>query len=1087
MAPLNSDSTPQDGHYPTVPSRADYPELERGILARWAADGTFQASIDARSPDDEFVFYDGPPFANGLPHYGHLLTGYVKDVVPRYQTMRGKRVERRFGWDCHGLPAEMETERQLGVAGHAAINEYGVGRFNDACRTSVLRYTGEWERYVTRQARWVDFDNDYKTMDLTYMESVIWAFNQLYEKGLIYEAKKVMPYSWGAETPLSNFEIRLDDAMRPRQDPALTVAFALTAPDAAVLSQAAGLAGPDTPVVLLAWTTTPWTLPANQALAVGEDIAYDLVELNGVVHVIGSDVRDNYERELGEGTLVGAVTGEALVGLRYVPLFDYFASEADERGAFRVLTADFVDTTDGTGIVHIAPGHGEDDQRLGTEAGLEMISPVDEKGRYTAEVTDWAGTNVLDANPLIIAALKERGVVLRQETYDHNYPHCWRTDTPIIYRAVSSWFVEVTAIRDRLVDLNQQISWIPDHVRDGQFGQWLEGARDWSISRNRFWGTPIPVWRSDDPAYPRIDVYGSLDELEADFGVRPDELHRPTIDELVRPNPDDPTGKSMMRRVAEVFDCWFESGSMPFAQVHYPFENAEWFDEHSPADFIVEYIAQTRGWFYTLHVLAGALFDRPAFSNVICHGVVLDHEGRKLSKRHRNYADPEEVMESIGSDALRWHLMSSPVIRGGDLKVSEDGAEFNEVVRLVLNPIWNTFSFFTTYANIDGYRARFRADATGALDRYLLAKTAQLRDAMTEALDTYDIPGACNQVTSYLDALTNWYVRRSRDRFWAPASGPDASGADKADAYDTLYTALSTLCRLVAPLLPMVAEEVFTGLTGERSVHLTDWPEPDELPADPELVDAMDRVRAVASAVLSQREDRRLRTRLPLAELVVAGASAHSLEPFTGLIADELNVKTVRLEDDASAFAQAVLRPNARLLGPRLGKSVQQVLAAARAGDWATGPDGTVEAAGEVLAPEEYELAMVSTGDDDARATTAVRMVDPEGHAVDLGLVVSLDLTLTDELIAEGRSRDVVRAIQQARKDAGFRLTDRIRVSVASDSPELAAAIEAHRGHIAAATLADEFEFVEGDRVKRLSRKVDVDGAHLAFEVAQLG
>jgi isoleucyl-tRNA synthetase len=542
-----------------------------------------------------------------------------------------------------------------------------------------------------------------------------------------------------------------------------------------------------------------------------------------------------------------------------------------------------------------------------------------------------------------------------------------------------------------------------------------------------------------------------------------------------------------MRRVPEVFDCWFESGSMPYAQVHYPFENAEWFEEHSPADFIVEYIAQTRGWFYTLHVLAGALFDRPAFSNVICHGVVLDHEGRKLSKRHRNYADPEEVMESIGSDALRWHLMSSPVIRGGDLKVSEDGAEFNEVVRLVLNPIWNTFSFFTTYANIDGYRARFRADATGALDRYLLAKTAQLRDAMTEALDTYDIPGACNQVTSYLDALTNWYVRRSRDRFWAPASGPDASGADKADAYDTLYTALSTLCRLVAPLLPMVAEEVFTGLTGERSVHLTDWPEPDELPADPELVDAMDRVRAVASAVLSQREDRRLRTRLPLAELVVAGASAHSLEPFTGLIADELNVKTVRLEDDASAFAQAVLRPNARLLGPRLGKSVQQVLAAARAGDWATGPDGTVEAAGEVLAPEEYELAMVSTGDDDARATTAVRMVDPEGHAVDLGLVVSLDLTLTDELIAEGRSRDVVRAIQQARKDAGFRLTDRIRVSVASDSPELAAAIEAHRGHIAAATLADEFEFVEGDRVKRLSRKVDVDGAHLAFEVAQLG
>ena len=1082
--------------YPSVPTRADYPAIERAILDRWDDEATFEASVEARSPDDEFVFYDGPPFANGLPHYGHLLTGYVKDVVPRYQTMRGRRVERRFGWDCHGLPAEMETERQLGVAGHAAINEYGVGRFNDACRTSVLRYTSEWERYVTRQARWVDFHDDYKTMDAPYMESVIWAFSELYRKGLVYEAKRVMPYSWGAETPLSNFEIRLDDAMRPRQDPALTVAFSLTATDAATLSQAAGLAGFDTPVVLLAWTTTPWTLPANQALAVGPDISYDLVEQDGVVYAIGSAVRDNYARELGEGSVVGSVTGEALVGLSYTPLFSYFEEEAEAHGAFRVLAGDFVDTTDGTGIVHIAPGHGEDDQRLGTEAGLEMISPVDEKGRYTSEVTDWAGINVLEANPLITTALKERGVVLRQETYDHNYPHCWRTDTPIIYRAVSSWFVEVTAFRDRLVELNQEINWIPGHVRDGQFGQWLEGARDWSISRNRFWGTPIPVWRSDDPAYPRLDVYGSLDDIEADFGVRPEDLHRPGIDELVRPNPDDPTGASMMRRVPEVFDCWFESGSMPYAQVHYPFENAEWFEEHSPADFIVEYIAQTRGWFYTLHVLAGALFDRPAFSNVICHGVVLDHEGRKLSKRHRNYADPEEVMESIGSDALRWHLMSSPIIRGGDLRVSEDGKEFAEVVRLVLNPIWNTFSFLTTYANIDGHRARFRCDAEGALDRYLLAKTAQLRASMTAAMDAYDIPGACNQVASYLDALTNWYVRRSRDRFWAPArrtAGGELS-PDKTDAYDTLYTALTTLCRLVAPLLPMVAEEVYTGLTGETSVHLADWPAEDELPADEALVDAMDRVRAVASTVLSLREERRLRTRLPLADLVVAGADAESLRPFVGLIADELNVKAVRLEADPDAYATAVLRPNAKLLGPRLGKDVQQVIAAARSGEWKSNTDGTVTAAGQILQANEFELAITpieSAGEDDdnaaePRATASVRMIDPEGHAVNLGLVVSLDVVLTDELVAEGRARDVVRAIQQARKDADFMITDRIRVTLAAASPELVAAIEAHSDHIASATLAEHLDLVTADGADAPGNTVDIDGSPLLLHVEPL-
>ncbi len=1038
--------------YPDVPSRPDLPAIERAILARWDEEGTFERSVEQRpatGPDgenQEYVFYDGPPFANGLPHYGHLLTGYVKDVVPRYQTMRGHRVERRFGWDCHGLPAEMQTEKELGVSGRAEITEYGIDRFNDACRTSVLRFTAEWERYVHRQARWVDFENDYKTLDLTYMESVIWAFKTLWDKGLVYEANRVMPYSWGAQTPLSNFEIRIDDATRPRQDPALTVGFDLLPRE-----------GDPGPLRVLAWTTTPWTLPANLALAVGPDLDYDLVRLGDLVYVIGSAVRERYEAELGEGEVVGTVRGTDLVGREYTPLLPYFAGRPN---SFVVLAADFVDTEEGTGVVHIAPGHGEDDQKVGEAAGIELVSPVDDAGAYTAEIADWEGINVFDANPLVIRHLKDRGVVLRHETYDHNYPHCWRTDTPIIYKAVPSWYVRVTEFRDRLVEVNQEINWIPSHVRDGQFGRWLEGARDWSISRNRFWGSPIPVWRSDDPAHPRVDVYGSLDEIERDFGVRPTDLHRPQVDELVRPNPDDPTGRSMMRRVPEVLDCWFESGSMPFAQVHYPFDNKDWFDDHSPADFIVEYIAQTRGWFYTLHVLGVALFDRPAFRNVICHGVVLDHEGRKLSKKLRNYPDPEDVFETIGSDPLRWYLMSSPILRGGDLRIAADGSGIADVVRLVVNPIWNAYSFFCRYANADGYRATFRTDASSVLDRYILAKTRELVEAVTERMDAYDIAGACNQVTSYLDALTNWYIRRSRDRFWATTpgrdDGPGVLTDDQRDAYDTLYTVLVVLSRTAAPLLPLVTEEIHVGLTG-GSVHLEDWPDASVLPSDPELVAGMDHGRAVCSAALSLREDRGLRVRLPLQRLTIAGPSSAALEQLGPLLADELNVRNVELIDDASALGTHVLRPNAKVLGPRLGKDVQKVIAAAKAGEWTLEDDGTVTVAGHVLGEGDFELALQPA---EGRAATGVRMLDPEGRTMDLGLVVDLDTEVTPELEAEGRARDVIRQIQAARKEADLHVSDRIHLTLALPT-ESADAVRAHEATVKAAVLATEVSYAD--------------------------
>ncbi|MDH3294599.1 MAG: class I tRNA ligase family protein, partial [Acidimicrobiia bacterium] len=691
------------------------------------------------------------------------------------------------------------------------------------------------------------------------------------------------------------------------------------------------------------------------------------------------------------------------------------------RNAFRVLTGDFVETDEGTGVVHTAPGFGEDDQRVGEANDIELVVPVDDEGRFTEEVTDFAGMNVFDANPEVIRWLKARGLVLRHETYDHNYPHCWRTDTPIIYRAINSWYVNVTRIQDELLEANRKINWIPEHVRDGQFGRWLEGARDWSISRNRFWGAPIPIWRSDDPDYPRIDVYGSLDEIEADFGVRPDDLHRPFIDELVRPNPDDPTGRSMMRRVPEVLDCWFESGSMPFAQLHYPFENVERFEAHNPADFIVEYIAQTRGWFYTMHVLSVALFGEPAFANVICHGVVLDSEGRKLSKRLRNYPDPLEVFETISSDALRWYLMSSPILRGLDLRIARDGSDVREVVRQVLNPIWNAYSFFTLYANADGYRAGWRTDSTNLLDRYILAKTGQMVRRSTDCLESYDLAGAAEAIQGFLDALTNWYIRRSRERFWNTTEDGLPGSVDR-DALDTLYSVLLTLTKTAAPLLPYITEEIWTGLVGDSSVHLQDWPDAGELPDDEELVTVMDRVRDAASTALSLRDSRGLRIRLPLASATVAGADVDSMRPFAHLLTDEINVKRVDFTDDVSAFGTFRLQPNGRVLGPRLGPDVQVVIRMAKAGEWTAKADGTVTVGEHVLDEGEFELMLQPL---DGVAAAAL----PGNDAV-----VVLDTEVTPALEAEGLARDLVRLIQQERKDRDLRVTDRIKLTL--DLPE---------------------------------------------------
>lgn len=1017
--------------YPQVGASPRFPEIEARVRRYWDEDGTFVASVEQRPAGDdganEFVFYDGPPFANGLPHYGHLLTGYVKDVVPRYQTMRGRRVERRFGWDTHGLPAELEAERELGIKGRGDVLEMGIEVFNEACRASVLRYTKEWEEYVTRQARWVDFENAYRTLDLPYMESVIWAFKTLHDKGLVYEGFRVLPYCWVDETPLSNHELRMDeDVYQARQDPSLTVWFRL-----------------ETGERIMAWTTTPWTLPSNLGVAVGPDLDYVVVEHEGERYVLAEARLHSYMRELGkdaEERVVARLKGSDLVGRRYEPLFD-FLTDTERFGteqAWRVLDGgDEVTTTDGTGVVHMAPAYGEVDQKICEGNGIPTVLTIDERARFTSVVPPYEGTQVFEANRRITSDLREAGHVVRSETYDHSYPHCWRCRNPLVYKAVSSWFVEVTAFRDRMVELNEQITWVPEHVKHGQFGKWLSNARDWSISRNRFWGSPIPVWQSDDPTYPRTDVYGSLAELERDFGVEVTDLHRPFVDRLTRPNPDDPTGKSTMRRVTDVLDVWFDSGSMSFAQVHYPFENADWFEHHFPGDFIVEYIGQTRGWFYTLHVLATALFDRPAFRSCVSHGIVLGNDGQKMSKSLRNYPDVTEVFDRDGADAMRWFLMSSPILRGGNLVVTEQG--IRDGVRQVLLPLWNTWSFFALYANAAGYDARWSTASEHVLDRYLLAETRSLVEQVQAALDALDIAGACDLVRAHVDTLTNWYVRRSRQRFWDEDHG----------AFDTLYTALEVLCRVAAPLLPMVTEEIWQGLTQGRSVHLTDWPEADDLPADDDLVAAMGTVRQVCSAALALRKAEGLRVRLPLTSLTVVVDGASRLAPYADLVTSEVNVGELRLLDLADAGEQDFgverrLTVNARVAGPRLGKDVQQAIRGAKSGDWSVADDGTVTAGGLALVEGEYVLETVVS--QDGGGSRAVGVLPGGGFVV-------LDTEVTPELAATGLANDVVRVVQQARRDAGLEVSDRIRLTV-TGTTAVWEAVVAHQHLLMTETLA---------------------------------
>ncbi|MBX7161773.1 MAG: isoleucine--tRNA ligase [Acidimicrobiia bacterium] len=1019
------------------PTEADtFAALEERRLERWSADDTFRRSVEARRGGPTFVFYDGPPFANGLPHYGHILTSYVKDSIPRYFTMRGNLVERRWGWDCHGLPVELDAQQKLGLRGVKEINEFGVGAFNEVCRDSVFTYAAEWRKVIDRIGRWVDWDDQYRTLDLSYMETVMHIFATMHHRGLVYESYKVLAYCTSCQTPLSNFETRLDDSYRDRTDPTVTVRLPLV----------------DRPSTsLLVWTTTPWTLPSNVLAAVNPDLAYETWRSpdDGSEVVLAASSFPSYADELEGWTRVATSKGADWVGHGYEPVFDYFA---DVEGAFRVVAADFVTEGDGTGIVHMAPGFGEDDARVGHAEGVRGPMPVRDDGTFDPAVHDFAGVHVLDANAGIEQLLRDRGRVFAAAPHVHAYPHCWRCDSPLIYRAIDSWMVAIDKLRDQMTAANEDIRWIPDHVGPGAMGHGIASAPDWALTRNRFWGSPVPVWKCDTGGSDCAHVVpASIAELEELAGTEVTDLHRPAVDELTWACECGGT----MRRVADVLDCWFESGSMPFAQVHWMGEPVSAIQY--PADFIVEYVGQVRGWFYTLIVMATALTQRASFRNCLAHGILLGDDGRKLSKRLRNFPDPDAVIGTYGSDALRAALLSSPIVRGGDGSVSIDTV--SDASRRFLAPLWNAYTFFATYAETAGYTgagpdAPGDAEPAHPLDRFALAAVEHLRDEVTTHMDAFELAQAYEAVGRFLDRLTNWYIRLSRRRFYGPTG--DVSGRER-EPFDTLYAVLSRTAVVVAPLLPFLADELHERLGGDDSVHLADWPAPAPAWADADLIAENDTIRNLVSTARALRAEARIPNRQPLSTLMVAGADPDVVARYRDVIESEANVKEVRVVLDAAELSTPRVVPDPRVLGPRLGAKVQAVLQAARDGDFVLGDDSTATVAGEVLGPGEFSVRLDPARDDLG--------VTSEGDQV-----VALDLALTPELEVEGHARVLLRHVQNLRKTAGLDVADRIRLLV-EGGDRTAAVLDSHGDTVMAEVLA-----VSLDRSgPRLAHTADVD------------
>ncbi len=1016
--------------YEPVDPKVNFPAQEEKILSFWQKNDIFKKSITAREGSPEYVFYDGPPFATGLPHFGHFVPSTIKDIIPRYQTMKGMKVERRFGWDCHGLPVENLIEKELGLNSKTEIEAFGIANFNEACRDSVLRYVNEWRATITRLGRWVDFDNDYKTMEADYMESIWWVMKTLWDKGLLYEGHYILPYCPRCATVLSNHELNLG-GYKDVHDPAITVRFKVTGAVASAAA-AATVAETDDSLTdghtwLLAWTTTPWTLPSNLGLTLGPDIDYVLIADGEDRYILAEARLGAYYKDPAACTVIWKKKGRELEGLIYEPLFPFFkdlAHTADGKpGAFRTFTAGFVTTEDGTGIVHTAPGFGEDDNKVFKGSGVPTVCPVDAECRFTAEVPDWQGQFVKDADKSIMEHLKAEGKLVKRDQLLHSYPHCWRCSSPLIYRAVGSWFVSVESIKEKLLKANYQIYWQPDHIKDGRFGKWLEGARDWAISRNRYWGNPLPIWKCPDCN--KTLCVGSRSELKELSGVLANDLHKHYVDDITIPC----TCGSTMHRVPEVLDCWFESGAMPYAQNHYPFENKEYFEQHFPADFISEGLDQTRGWFYTLTVLAAALFDRPAFRNCVVNGLVLATDGKKMSKSLRNYTDPNTVVNEFGADALRLFLMHSAVVKADDLKYSDEGVR--DILKGILIPLWNSYSFFVTYASIDGWQADEKSaavpDSQNPLDRWIISITEKMVYDVTSALDAYDLTRAIDPIIGFIDQLNNWYIRRSRRRFWK-----SENDGDKNLAYATLYRALKTFALVAAPVVPFITESIWLNLRlpGEpESVHLADYPVYNEQLRDTALEFKMMTVQKAVSMGRSLRYQFNLKTRQPLkaVELVTRNPEEKTvLLEMEESIRDELNVKEVVFHEKEDELVEYSAKANFRVLGKELGPAMKiaavqiETLSSAEIQSLLDGATLSIEVEGR-----HVELT--------AEKITVNRIEKANLKVVNEGtLTVALDTEVTEDLLMEGCVRDLVRGVQNLRKERGLEVTDRITLYVSA-------------------------------------------------------
>ena len=1004
--------------------------MEHRVLDLWEEHDVFRRSVQNADTEKPYIFYDGPPFATGLPHHGNLVGSVLKDIVPRYWTMKGYRVERRFGWDCHGLPIEQEIDRTLGMSAAETVAKIGVAGYNAECRAIVERYVAEWRKTITRLGRWVDFDNDYKTMDAWYMESVWWVVKQLWDKGLIYKGMKVMPVSTALETVLANFEAGQN--YMDVQDPAITVLFELEDEDAA----------------LAAWTTTPWTLPSNLAVCVGADIDYvKVADADAGRSFYLAEARlDAYRAKHPALVVEARIKGSELVGRRYRPLFDYFEMER-EQSAFVVVADDYVTTDEGTGLVHQAPAFGEDDYRVLRSAGVDaFVCPVTMAGEFTDEVSDFAGRFVKEADGDIIRYLQDAGSLYERDVTVHSYPHCYRTDAPLIYRAVPSWFVRVTDFADDLRASNEDVRWVPEHIKHGRFGNWIGNAIDWAISRNRVWGTPLPIWVNDTTGDARC--IGSRDELEELTGVRVDDLHREHVDPLTFKVDGEP---GVYRRIEEVLDCWFESGSMPYAQLHYPFENRELFEAGFPAQYIAEGLDQTRGWFYTLMALSTALFKKPAFSNVIVNGMVLAEDGKKMSKSLRNYTPPDELMEAYGADALRLYLINSGLVRAEEQRFADSGVR--DMVRRALLPWYNAYSFLATYAAIDEWRPSDAAQAgDNILDRWIISRLQTLKESINVEMERYRLYNVVPKLFSFINDLTNTYIRLNRARFWGEGMTPD-----KAAAYTTLHTAVYELSVAMAPFAPFLAEHVYRALaelTGEAepdpvSVHLCPYPVADEVLRHPLLEEAVSRMQQVIELGRRKREEVKINLRTPLRRLTVVHRDAELLDEIRTLenyLRAELNVKEVRYETDESAYISLTAKPNFPLLGKRLGKRMRAFQANIGALDAAAieafQENGKIEIDGETFTVEEIQILR--------KAKAGTNAVSNRYISIDL------DIALDDELVREGWAREVVNRIQRGRKERGFDVSDRIRVRYRGE-PALENAIETHRDYIAGETLATDF------------------------------